>query len=113
MITLMPLMLAFASSDVTALIERDRFPGPRVCHAQVDALVRLQQTLKSSRPTRERDEGIRVVTKQIVAWEMLLEAWEGLGLDESPKANAEVRLRALKRLREILGEKDWKAGRMP
>src|SRR5260221_8407382 len=102
--------LPAAPAELPSLAELGRFPGARACHAQVDALTRLQQTLKQMPPSKERDDGLRHTARQLAAWELLLEAREGLGLDESPQANEEIRRAALGRLRAMLGEREWRGG---
>jgi hypothetical protein len=92
-------------ADLPSLEEVDRFPSLAASQVQCHTLLEVQAVLKKEPPSRERDERLLVNTRQLQAWNLVLRARQ--------EGGGQPRREALDRLRDMLGEEDWKAGRMP
>jgi hypothetical protein len=101
------------ATDLPSLAELIRFPARPVAHTQLGALYRARFELQNQPPSRHRTEMLNANAQQITTWVLLLEARGGFTVEEG-LANPEVQCRqAFDQLRIILGEKDWRDGRMP
>jgi hypothetical protein len=100
-------------SDLPALLELIRFPSREMANIQLGALVRLRAELQDEPPSRQRNEALSRNAREIAAWILLLEARGGLTVDEG-QPDPELKCRqAFDQLRVMLGEKDWRDGKMP
>ena len=95
------------------MADLDRFPALPAVQAQLGALVRVRHTLRQGPATAERDQALAHNARQLAAWGALSEALGGLGEEEGGRDDLATRAAALGRLRAMLGDADWKAGRMP
>jgi hypothetical protein len=105
-------LLLVATAELPTLAELDRFPALDACHARLRVLIEQRHHLRLAPATPERDNALRLNTHRLGAWEALHEARGGLA-EEGGRDDAETCRQALERLRMILGEADWKVGRMP
>jgi hypothetical protein len=102
-------MLLVAPAELPTLAELDRFPGLDACHARLRVLIEQRHQQRLTPATPDRDNALRLNTHRLAAWEALHEARGGLA-EEGVEGD---RAAAWERLRTILGDADWKAGRMP
>jgi hypothetical protein len=107
---LLAAIMIFAAAP--KLADLDRFPALNACDARLRVLIEQRHRLRLTRATPERDNALRLNVHQLAAWEALHEARGGLAEEGGPADDAH-RQRALERLRVILGDTDWRAGRMP
>jgi hypothetical protein len=105
-------LLLVAPDEPPALAELDRFPALDACHARVRVLLEQRHQLRLTPAAPARDNALRLNAHRLAAWEALQEARGGLAEEGGP-ADDVTKRRALERLRAILGDTDWKAGRMP
>jgi hypothetical protein len=107
-----PALLLVATAELPAVAELDRFPGLDACHARMRVLLEQRHQLRLAPATPERDNALRLNEHRLAAWEALQEARGGLA-EEGARDDAKTCRQALERLRVILGDADWRSGRMP
>lgn len=104
-------MIALALLLLTAA-DLDRFPALDAYHARLRVLIEQRFQLGLREPTPERERLLQLNAYRLACWEALLEARGGLA-EEGGADDEATRRAALERLRGMLGEREWRAGRMP
>lgn len=103
-----PMATAFLSFLLAAppdLSELERFPTLDAAEAQIGALIRVRYALMQAPPSKAQGEALRYNASQLLAWELLLEAWGGLDEEEGRSDDEEMCRRALGRLMKLLARR--------
>jgi hypothetical protein len=112
MTTLLALLLV-ATPVKPSFDDLDRFPNLGACHARIRALLEARFQLQLRPKSPERETALRANSYRLEAWENLLVARGGLAEEEDGDDSTETRQKALEELHRLLGDKDYREGRMP